>query len=252
MPSSSAPPALHAEPKPVISGRARAWIVWSPVVIAIPFIVLFAIPNLRPLQEWMIAENHPVEMLTFLSLLPAGLGALWMARSRRVTGGDALLTAFMVILGLGLVWIALEEVAYGQSFFHYESPEFFAVHNSQYEVTLHNLPGLEGHNGFLRLAIGLGGLVGIFAARWPRFRPIGVPPVLMSWFLTITVLAGFDVLSFLHPMGARITLFNELLDEVTEMMIGLAAFLYVWLCWRRARLFEADGAADRPSAVLLS
>lgn len=225
----------------IASGRVAAWIAWSPIGLAVLFTVLFAAPPLRPLHEWVLGENHPVELLTFLSLLAAGVAALWMSRNKRFTRGDILTSGFFALFGIGLVFTAMEEISYGQTFLSFDTPSFFAEHNLQGEPTLHNLPGLHGHNSFLRLALGLGGLIGVWAARGPRFARIAPPFVLMPWFLTITVLAGVDVFITFHTMGARIDLINEQLTEVVEMMVGLAALLYVWLCSERARIADRGG-----------
>jgi hypothetical protein len=246
--SSVLPPRTPVAPERPTSAAAAAWIGWSPVVIAVAFALLLVMPATHKLCLWLISENNPVEDITFLSLLVGAIGAFWMSAHRRFTGGDRLLSAFFVVLGVGLFLVAGEEIAWGQSLLYYYPPAYFLEHNTQAEVTLHNLPALEGHNGLMRLAFGVGGLVGLLAARWPRFAPIATPRVVMPWFLTITVIEVIDNVLGKHPVyrsinGFVIQYMNIQYSEVTEMLIGLAGFLYVWLVFVRSR--HRERARDR-------
>jgi len=216
-----------------ITRSTAVWIEWAPIAIAVSFMTLFSIRPFARFSAWVVAENHPVEMLTFLSLFAAGVLALRLATNRRWTKGDWWVTTLLALFAIGCLVTAMEEIAWGQTFFHFDTPEFILERNDQDELTLHNLYGIEGKNSLLRLIWGIGGLIGIAAARWPRLRRIATPPVLLRWFVVIVILAGFDVFVTFHGVGPRISLINEQLTEVTEMMIGLGAFLYAWLCSRR-------------------
>jgi hypothetical protein len=239
----------HAPPSPdsseVVPPALRTWIVWSPIVLAIVSPLFFCVPRFDRISAWIVAENHPVEMLTFLSLMAASLWVFALSRDRRFTGGDALATWFFVLFGIGVFFTAMEEIAWGQTFFHFDTPTLF-VDNLQDQTTLHNMPGIQGHNGLLRLGFGLGGLIGIALARVPRLARMATPRVLLSWFLTITALQVIDVYLAFRPAGTRIDLINEQMDEVVEMMIGFAAFLYVWLLRRRAVQVEKALPAPPP------
>lgn len=57
--------------------------------------------------------------------------------------------------------IAMEEISWGQRFLDLESPEFFVEHNSQGEITLHNLYDAAPftHKGFILI-----GFLGAFVS----------------------------------------------------------------------------------------
>lgn len=46
---------------------------------------------------------------------------------------------FWLLLGIAALYVALEEISWGQQFFDWESPEFFQKHNLQGETNLHNM-----------------------------------------------------------------------------------------------------------------
>jgi hypothetical protein len=127
----------------------------------------------------------------------------------------------------------MEEVAWGQRWFGFETPEALREINMQHEVTLHNIRGLHGWSDLMRLAFGLGGLVGIFLWRFPRMRSVAVAPVLWSWFLVISIHAAIDTYNDFAPISRRIDFALQRSSEVIELLIGAAALLYAGLHARR-------------------
>ena len=72
----------------------------------------------------------------------ARTGLAHAARARRQRLG-AFTVAFFVAYSVGLLLVAGEEVAWGQWFFHWKTPEAWSAVNVQHETTLHNVPGLD-------------------------------------------------------------------------------------------------------------
>ena len=136
---------------------------------------------------------------------------------------------FYTVFAMAVIVVAMEEVAWGQWFFHFETPEALRSINRQGELTFHNIQGMQGHNEFLRLAFGVGGLFGVWAGTRPSSQRFGAPFLLISWFALITGVSVFEVIEDFGTISPRIDLLIDYLSEITELLVGMSAFLFVWL-----------------------
>ena len=118
----------------------------------------------------------------------------------------------------------MEEISWGQQFFSFETPASWKTINRQGETTFHNLVG-RAHIVMFRLTYGVGGLVGVWLSFRPRFKRIGAPSILLSWFLVISLHAGLDVYRPYFPL--EFGFFMQRTSEVVELLIGISGFLYV-------------------------
>ena len=156
-----------------------AWLVAAgPALAFAGLLVLLLVPLTREVTRWqLLGENRPVELLTFLALLAAAVLAARQAwRLRR--GEPRLWVAFYALLAVGLFVVAMEEVAWGQWFLGFDTPEALEGLNQQGETTFHNVGPLQGRDELLRLAFGCAAVVGLLLHRSARFRRIAVPPLL--------------------------------------------------------------------------
>lgn len=227
---------------PSLSASAPAVRLWGlsarglsvlPVVIVLGWAVALAIPATRDLAKALLAENQPVELLTFVFLVVGGALGLRLAWRLRHSGERTVVVAFYAVFALGLLVIAGEEVAWGQWFLGFETPEAIGAVNTQGELTLHNHQVFNDHLEAFPLLFGLAGLVSVWLARVPFFREVASPRILLSWFALIAGLSLVDLVQdfvILHP--ALDGMLNWL-DEVVEMLVGISGFLYVWLNARR-------------------
>lgn len=181
------------------------------------------------MTRWMVSENRPVEMLTFLFGAVGGIGGLIFARRLRAAGAHGLVVAFYGLFALLLFFVAMEEIAWGQQLFKFSTPEAWREINVQGETTLHNLAGMQGNNGYLRAVFGLGGLVGVALNLWPRFRPVAPPTILLSWFLVIAVHSLVRIAT-MHtvPVDSPFDVLLRLSAEVIELMIVFAASVFLY------------------------
>ena len=202
-----------------------------PVVVFFLVAFFIALPVTRHGAIWLLEENHPVEMLTSVFLLAGGLRGLALARQVRVE--EPLYASFYLLVALGLLLTAMEEVAWGQQLLDFQTPSAWKELNAQGEMTLHNIHALQGRSDLFRLAFGLGGLLGVWAARVPALREIAAPVVLLSWFLLITMHAAVDAFSDIVPIQRHFDAGWQWLSELIEMLIGMAGFLYIELNARR-------------------
>jgi Ca2+/Na+ antiporter len=167
-------------------------------------------------------------MLTFIFLMLGGIYGLRLALRARRRGLATLWFAFYVTFSIFLLLTGMEEISWGQWFFHFHTPEAIARINTQQEFTLHNLKGLGGHTVWLRLAFGVGGLVGIALWFVPFFRKVAASPKLTVWFAVITVFAIGDLVSdFVGPR--QVAALFDVMSEVNELLIAAAGCLYLWL-----------------------
>lgn len=212
--------------------------------VAVFFLAAFflALPVTRRSTLWLLEENHPVEMLTFIFLLAGGLrGAILAWRTYR-QGEAKLCIWFYLVFAAALLLTAMEEIAWGQKFLDFETPSAWKELNAQGETTLHNVHLLQGRSELFRLTFGLGGLIGIWAARYPSLRKIAAPAILQSWFLVITAHSVVDLFNDIVPVQKDFDVGIYWLSELTEMLIGIAGFLYMHV---NSRMF----AGKRPEPI---
>ena len=217
-----------------ISSLTTRLVLSSPFVIVFLTLLFQVIPLTQPLAHRMLKENHLVELLTFVSLLFAGIIGLKLAWKTWRHKRGILVTGFYVLFSIGLLLVAMEEVSWGQWFFGFETPSAIKAVNKQGELNFHNMPALHAPCEFLRVAFGLGGLFGVWLSSWRPTRNIGAPAILSSWFLLVAILAALDIRNYYIPhSGDLIFDIADRLVEVLELLIGLSAFFYMWLNGRK-------------------
>ena len=148
----------------------------------------------------MLKENHPIEVLTAAIFAISGVIGLKLARNARRCGEESFVYCFYTIFSIGLLFIAMEEIAWGQWLFGFETPKAWEAINQQGETTIHNIYGLSGHSEIWRLIIGVGGISGIWLSVYPPFQKIGVPAILFPWFIIISAHAFIDVYNDFIPI----------------------------------------------------
>lgn len=206
----------------------REWtVVVFPTLLVIGYGLLLAWPVTTRAAQQSLRENHAVELITFATLFAGALLAAWIGWRRRRGGSPWWVGGFFALFGFGLFLAAMEEIAWGQWFFGFETPDFIRKLNRQNEVTLHNIKGLHNKTEYLRLAFGVGGLFGIWVARFRGWSAVAVPRLLLAWFLWIAILAGLDLHNDFYDIHRVFDYIVHRLSEVVEMMVGIAAVLYL-------------------------
>ena len=220
---------LAPSQEPLVSQQWRLALVSMPLAIVVVYTIMLANSWTRHFAILMTKENYPVEAATFVFLLLASIQGLILAQHSRRLRGWGLWRAFYFAFSALLFFTAMEEVAWGQWFFHFHTPEAMERINVQGEFTLHNIEGMSGHTEWLRLGFGVGGLFGIALSWISTMHPISVPRILWTWFATITFLSMADLWYDFVPGESNLSKVLDVLSEVVEMLIGAAALLYLWL-----------------------
>ncbi|MFQ5954174.1 MAG: hypothetical protein ACE5JZ_03840 [Kiloniellales bacterium] len=114
---------------------AWAWL-WFPPMVLVLAAVLRAI-DADTYRQAMESELGVVENATALLLVPAVVFGL-MALSRRRALPARWLGPWLMLLVAGSVYLAGEEVSWGQNWFGWATPGWLAALNDQVETNLHN------------------------------------------------------------------------------------------------------------------
>jgi len=208
-------------------------IMLMPIIIMILDTIFLAYPQTRSLTVWMHKENHPIELLTFFVFLIAGIKGLKLSYKMKMAGEEYLVYGFYTFFSIALLFIAMEEIAWGQCFIGFDTPEAWKAINMQGETTLHNIAGLQGHSEIFRLIFGIGGLIGLLFSYYPRFEKIGASILLLPWFATISIYAAIDVYNDYIPIQKAFDNYIHVTSELIELLIGLSALLYIQLNSRK-------------------
>jgi hypothetical protein len=221
-------------PRIARSKRARTAFAAAPLLFLAVTAGLLGHPATRvQARPWLLYENSPVELLTFAFFTLGGIRGLVLAARARRAGLGVLTVAFYLVFSLGLLFVAGEEIAWGQWLLHFETPAMWRRLNVQGETTLHNLQGLNDHLPALHVVFAAGGLAGVWAARVRAARWVATPPVLCSWFVLLTAHATLEALTGALWNGSVVQKLFERTSESAELLLAIAAWLYVSLNSRR-------------------
>ena len=144
-----------------------------------------------------------------------------------------------LILSLGLIFVAGEEISWGERLFNIQSPEIFdgqtqiplLQNNIQSEMNLHNFKVIHSRIGYVYLAIGIyaifGWLVGCIFGKAvdikkdiKKFIPFFIiPPYLSLYFLPLIVNIFSQVTMYMMPQD----------HEMVEFIFSLGVFLFLLL-----------------------
>jgi len=209
-----------------LNTRLVALIIVAPLVIPVGYLVLLHLPGLRRLARETLQENHLIESLTFVVMFSGGVFGLWLARKVWKVGEEAWVATFYMIFSVGFLLTAMEEIAWGQSLFGFETPEYWRSINVQGETTLHNLAGIQGFRDHIKLTYALGGSLGCALTLVHVFKKISAPMMLGPWFI---VIAFWTSLEILVPKQNRYWYVAESIAELTELLLAISGMLYLWL-----------------------
>lgn len=213
--------------------RNRRLIVLATVLVAPVIGILFVVRYLLEI-EWIFAEDGPSEWFTAVVFFIAG--AVFFLRARHVRRGKGYLAAAPLAGVAALsVWIALEEISYGQRVVGVATPDWLAAANDQGEITLHNL------NNDLMLrsyrALGCAVFLAMLAVTWWWYDLQRVGGLLAEWRDLLPDPALLPLAACI-ALAAQFPAFNELVE------IFATVFLLIYLIGVRERTLGARQAAS--------
>jgi hypothetical protein len=139
----------------------------------------------------------------------------------------------------------MEEIAWGQQFLRFQTPESIKAFNVQNEFTIHNVELLQDRTDILNLFFGVSGLVGIWLARTKKFPILSLPKILNVWFAIIFIMSLAGVYIDFFSISEQIDYSIHKQTETVEMLIAGGAFLFIWFNLRaftydRARWYKIE------------
>ncbi|KUK84170.1 MAG: hypothetical protein XD98_0142 [Microgenomates bacterium 39_6] len=249
-------------------------IFWLPLFLTLAFFI-FRIIN-RQKYFLLIQEDGPVEYLqSFFYLVAAILGLV-------ITGhffknNQKKLALIYLFFSLGLFFIAGEEISWGQRIFGLDNPDFFAQHNTQEEISIHNLGPIQDLLHFGYILVGFWGAFGYFLAqpilkRYPKLKKnnnqlLFLPqPITKLYFLLVALFyfyvdyvrlslvdflaklpistvdhVGRDTLIWLKVNHYTVSDWITPQDqEVFEFILALGVLIFILKNWQRVRKQARD------------
>ena len=225
------------------------WWLWFPVLVGIFVLASYALtPDFY--RRFVLPEGYGVLELSQFFIPLFGLliaGRLLFLPFVRVRPFVFTVT---LIGALSCLYTAGEEMSWGQHFFHWRTPEYWAAINQQGETNLHNAyPILEGlPRSILEICIAIGGLgVPLAAVFYPALRACRVslflpPPALVPTSLGV---AAFKLVDLLQQSGYLTDLLFRPSETIeTYLYFFILAYLIVFA--RRIKELEvAEGALPK-------
>ena len=189
--------------------------------------------------HWVfVSELGPVQLGTAASFGAAAILAFGLvARSRGIVPVG--FRTLYLLFALGALFGGLEEISYGQHFFGWQSPHWFAEQNAQHETNLHNLfgdrPGKALRNVAL-VAVTVGGIVLPVAAMWVggQFAPGRWPYYLLPRGELIPLVTATLLMRLVRTLPRQMRGGWDLgLYEVLELYLAITALVYIVVLRRR-------------------
>lgn len=210
-----------------IDSRILKLLLWLPGLLIL-FQLTLTFPTFAAYRVYFWGENLIIEQLQFLFFFFASVQAVVLAWHMIKQREAWIVRVFYLLAAAAFFFIAMEEIAWGQQYLHFNSPEAIKAFNVQNEVTLHNVELLQDRTDILNLAFGLAGLIGIVLGTQPVFKKIGVPRYLLLWFGLIAVLSGVGVFNDFVSVNSQFDYSVHKQTETAELLIAIAGFLFVF------------------------
>lgn len=210
----------------------RFWFLVLPVLVLLGQLWFEASHDSAELAQLM-SENGPVELAQFLVISAAflvGCVTLFQLSPRK----KPFLFAWVVVAALASLYIAGEEVSWGQHFLNWGTPSYWANVNDQQETNLHNTSSWLDQKPRLILMLGIV-LGGIAFPLVQRFRP-GTLPEKFALIYPAAALMPVAILVIGPYLADKVVNIFERVSEVQELYMYYFVLLY--LIMLRARILQ--------------
>lgn len=223
----------------------RLWWLWIPLALLVAQVVVEGLP--KSIRAPLMSEQGPHELA---QAFVAGVGLVVALSTllRMPVRHSPWLAAWVALAALGCLYVAGEEVSWGQQLFHWHTPEYWAHVNDQDETNLHNTSAWLDQKPRLILEIGVtvGGLI---IPLLKKYRPGWLPVKFEIIYppATLMLVAGFNILVRLSELIGthvfHVTIY-ERASEVQELCMYYFVFLY--LMDLRTRVLPAAARSSLP------
>lgn len=199
------------------------------VIFGITFVAFFSdILGIYSLPLFFFDEDGVFEWFTALCLITSGL--IMLANSWRLKGTQAsLVIKFLCALGgIGILFVGMEEISWGQRIFGWETKGIFAEHNDQLETNFHNL---YNETFWLPLAMMVIGAIVIMGST--------------GWMQKTVGFIAKDIQLLLPQRGqflyaAVLLVITVNFNEMFEVLFGAFVIYYCTMIWKQSTSALAD------------
>lgn len=224
------------------------WLWPLPATLAVT-IAGYLILDTKNYQFWIESEFGFLEVSTPLILVPAVICGIGIFRRRYLLPHTALRIWF-VLVTLGCVYFAGEDLSWGQHYLGWETPETIAELNKQKETNLHNMS--SWFNQKPRLALELFVLIGgIFVAGWRKLKgEIFSSETMSYWFWPGFACLPAAILAIVSRMPERVYKLyehgfefpllpvNVRYSEIQELYFAFFLMIYLVSVYRRMKSLQ--------------
>lgn len=179
---------------------------------ALTFFWLYFWPN--DLFAKLACEDCLLENIQFGFYLPAGIVAIVI--SKLFSKKQILFKYLYILLGLGLIFVAFEEISWGQRLFKYNL-EQIQTDNYKDEINLHNHNSMLKILNYLYIVVGLYGSLSYFFLKkykWAKWISPSHEYIIYFLWLLVAYLRIFQIDGHYQ-------------DETGELFLSLGMFLFV-------------------------
>jgi hypothetical protein len=222
--------------------RLPAWLAYILIgtAAALAVVPVLLLP-LRDAYRALLIEDGPVEWLQFACLVLIVPTYLWLARHLR-SRGQTWVAVLYLLAGIGVIFIAGEEISWGQRIIGWATPESIAAINKQEETNIHNVGLVLRVFNAATLTIALLAIVLPIArwAIWPNWKRSAVafalvPPLALAPAFALAF--AYRAMRFVIVPEAGFSLTKY--QEATELAFYLALLSFGLLL---VRVFRHEAA----------
>ena len=157
---------------------------------------------------------------------------LCISMSRHDSGLEGL---FEILFSLAILFVALEEVSWGQFAFGYSIPEYFILNNLQRETNVHNLGFFQNFTHIAYIAIGLLFSFGRILSNIHQLAPI-IRKIIPDWkYIGFNLPLAIYYYLFFYT-SYQINIINYVAQEYFEFMFSLGLLIFMLSSWRRQKV----------------
>jgi hypothetical protein len=183
------------------------------------------------LFHFLIDEDHPIEWLQFAAIATAAV-AFALAALHAHRQGRRGLAVLYALIAISCVFVAGEEISWGQRIFGFGTPAVLEDVNHQDELNIHDIGLFQKLFNLGELLAGLYGLALPVLWAMPRVRarlgrldPLLVPPICLVALFLLPFVYRTIRLVFLPNVGERLVLLGEVPElafYIGVLVVGIA------------------------------
>lgn len=215
-----------------VNGRFAHLSFWGSLLGSIFFIV---IRLHKGIFRFLLNEDGPIEWVTTICFALTAVYAFAVAlRCVRTKRYDQFV--LFLLLAMAMVFVAGEEISWGQRIFGWQTPEELAEINKQNETTLHNIGEVLSVINIGMMVVGAAGAVAYLLNKrlrleryWQELNYFLIPPFFLAAPFFMVFAYKFVRLAFLPESTFTLTKYSEWI----ELCFAYSFLVFTYINYRR-------------------